>query len=490
VLKSLDKAASSLRGKLGESIGSVQKFATPLERATTSSLEALQAFSLGQAEHQKFNEAAAIPHLKRATELDPNFALAYATLGVAYGNQIEDKQAEDNITKAFALKERASERERFYISAHYYDEVSGEVEKTIEIYEQWRRTYPRDTTPLDNLSLAYRSVGQHEKALAAASEAVRLDPKDTYAYSNLAASYLALNRWDEARAVAEQAAAQKLDSRATRDIRFRLAFLRGDQASMEREVSGAKGTGNEPILLGAKAHAEFAMGRVRLAEETYHQAESSASRNGMKGFAAILKAGAARRNANYGDCITARAEASASLAEVPDGWNREPAAYALAQCGDITMAEKLMAAVDKDHPQDTLNHTTHIPIIQAFADLQRGNAAAAVAGLEAGRPYELGAGPGGYPTFWLVYVRGLVYLKMKDGEKAAVEFQKILDHPGLEPASEFIPLSQLNIGRAYALRGDVGKARTAYQDFLAVWKDADPDVPVLKEAKAEYAKLK
>jgi len=490
VLKSLDKAASSLRGKLGESIGSVQKFATPLERATTSSLEALQAFSLGQAEHQKFNEAAAIPHLKRATELDPNFALAYATLGVAYGNQIEDKQAEDNITKAFALKERASERERFYISAHYYDEVSGEVEKTIEIYEQWRQTYPRDTIPLDNLALAYRSIGQHEKSLAAASEALRLDPKDTYAYSNLAASYLALNRWDEARAVAEQAAAQKLDSRATRDIRFRLAFLRGDQASMEREVSGAKGTGNEPILLGTRANTEAAQGKVRLAEETYHQAESSASRNGMKGFAAILKAIAARRNANYGDCITARAEASASLAEVPDGWNREPAAFALAQCGDITMAEKLMATVDKEHPQDTLNHTTYIPIVQAFADLQRGNAAAAIAGLEAGRPYELGAGPGSYPAHWLVYVRGLVYLKMKDGEKAAVEFQKILEHPGLDPPSEFIPLSQLNIARAYALRGDVGKARTAYQDFLALWKDADPDIPILKEAKAEYAKLK
>jgi tetratricopeptide (TPR) repeat protein len=490
VLKSLDKAASSLRQKLGESLASVRQFATPLEAATTSSLEALQAFSLGQAEHQKFNDEGAIPHLKRAVELDPNFALAYATLGVAYENQIEGKQAEENIKKAFALRERASERERFYISAHYYDEVSGEVEKTIEIYEQWRQTYPRDITPLDNLALAYRGIGQHEKALAAASEAMRLDPKDTYAYGHLAWSYLALNRLDEARAVVEQAAAQKISSRATRDVLFRLAFLRGDQASMERELSGARGTGNEVFLLGAKAEAEAAQGRLKLARETHHEAESSAERNGMKEFAAILKANAAIRDANYGDCITARAEASASLAEVPDGWNRELATFALAQCGDITMAEKLMAAMDKEHPQDTLTHTTYIPIVQAFADLQRGNAAAAVAGLEAGRPYELGAGPGGYPPYRLVYVRGLVYLRMKDGEKAAVEFQKILDHRGLEPASEFIPLSRLNIGRAYALQGDVGKARTAYQDFLALWKDADPDVPILKEAKAEYARLK
>jgi eukaryotic-like serine/threonine-protein kinase len=490
VLKSLDKAASSLRGKLGESIGSVQKFATPLERATTSSLEALQAFSLGQAEHQKFNDEAAIPHLKRAIELDPNFALAYATLGVAYGNQIQAKQAEENIKKAFALKERASERERFYISAHYYDEVSGEVEKTIEIYEQWRQIYPRDSVPLDNLALAYRSIGQHEKALAAASEAVRLDPKDTYAYGHLTWSYLALNRLDEARAVAEQAAAQKLDARGTHDALFRLAFLRGDQASMERELSGAKGTGNEPFLLGAKAEAEAVQGRLKLAREIDHQAESSANGNGMKEYSAILKARAAIRNANYGDRITARAEAAASLAEVPDGWNRELAAFALAQCGDITMAERLMAAMDKEHTQDTFTHTTYIPVVQAFADLQRGNAAAAVAGLEAGRPYELGAGPGGYPPYRLVYVRGLVYLRIKDGGKAAVEFQKILDHRGLEPANEFIPLSQLNIGRAYALQGDVGKARTAYQDFFALWKDADPDIPVLKEAKAEYAKLK
>jgi len=317
-----------------------------------------------------------------------------------------------------------------------------------------------------------------------------VDPKDTYAYANLARSYLSLNRLDEARAVAEQAAAQKLDSRGTHHILFSLAFLRGDQASMEREVSVAKGTSNEPILLGAKAEAEAAQGRLKLARETDHQEESSANGNGMKEFAAILKAAAAMRNANYGDCITAHAEASASLAEVPDGWNRDSTALALAQCGDIAMAEKLITALDKEHPEDTLIHTISIPIVRAFAELQRGNPAAAVAGLEAGRPYELGVGPGGYPAYRLVHVRGLVYLRMKDGEKAAAEFQKILDHRGLEPTSELIPLSQLNIARAYAFVGDVGKARTAYQDFLALWKDADPDIPILKQAKAEYAKLK
>src|SRR5260370_28180438 len=325
--------------------------------------------------------------------------------------------------------------------------------------------------------------------MTAASESMRRDTKDADGHANLARPYLYLNRGDEARAVHAQAAAQKLDSRGTHHVLFGLAFLRGDQASMEREVSGAKGTGNEPILLGAKAAAEAAQGKLKLARETDHQAESSANRNSMKEFAAFLKAAAAMRSANYGDCITARAEASASLAEVPDGWNRDPTALALAQCGDITMAEKRITALDKEHPEDTLIHTISIPIVRACAELQRGNAGGGVAGLEAGRPYELGAGQGGYPGYRLMYVRGLVYLRMKDGEKAAVEFQKILDHRGLEPTSELIPLSQLNIGRAYALQGDVGKARTAYQDFLALWKDADPDIPILKEAKAEYAKL-
>jgi eukaryotic-like serine/threonine-protein kinase len=489
VLKSLDKAASSLRQKLGESLASVRQFATPLEQATTSSLDALKEYSLGEAEHLRQDDTAAIPHLERATELEPNFALAHATLGVAYGNQFEGKQAEESIKKAFALKERASELEKLYISAHYYDEVSGEVEKAIETYERWRQIYPRDTTPLDNLALAYNSVGQQEKALAAASEAMRLDPKDSYPYDSAASSYLELNRREEAQAVAEQAAVQKLDSLGTHQALFRLAFLRGDQASMEREVSWSKGAGHEPFLLSSKAEAEVSQGRLKLAHETYRQAESSASRNGMKGLAAFLKAAAAIRDANYGECGNARGEATASLAEVPDGDNREPAALALAQCGDITMAQKLMTAQDKEHPQDAFTHTIYIPIVQALAKLQQGNPAAAVADLEAGRPYELGAGSGN-PAYRLVHVRGLVYLRMKDGEKAAAEFQKILDHRSLAPTSELIPLSQLNIGRAYALQGDVGKARIAYQDFLALWKDADPDVPILKDAKAEYAKLK
>jgi serine/threonine protein kinase/Tfp pilus assembly protein PilF len=488
VLKSLDKAASNLRQKLGESLASVQQFATPLEQATTTSLDALKEFSIGESAHLKQDDAAAIPYLKRATELDPNFALAHATLGVSYGNQSEDKLGEDSIKRAFLLKDRASDRERFYISAHYYDIASGQVDKAIATYEQWRQTYPRDSTPLDNLALAYRSVGQHEKALAVASEALRTDPKDSYAYQQLGFSYVILNRREEARAVAEQAAAQKTDSVNTHQLLFNLAFLRGDQAGMDHEVSWALGTPFEPDLLSSKAEAAAAVGKLKLAHKTYEEAETSASRKGMKGAEAFAKAAAAIRDANFGACSPVHAEAAASLAEVPNGFGCRVAAAALAVCGDSTAAQKLLAAEDKEHPDDTFLHVVNIPVAKADAALQRGDAASAIAAMEAGRPYELGAFSGN-PPYWVLYVRGLAYLHAKDGAKAAAEFQKILDHRTVYALSELVPLAQLNLARAYALQGDSVKARTAYQDFLALWKDADPDVPILLQAKSEYAKL-
>lgn len=488
VLKSLDKAASSLRKKLGESLSSVQQFATPLEQATTSSLDALKEYSLGNSEHVKTNDVAAVPHLKRATELDPNFALAFATLGVVYSNLSQDKLAEEHLKRAFALKDRATEPERLYITAHLYDTATRETEKSLPIYEQWRQTYPRDTTPLDNLALGYNTLGQHEKALAMATEAMRIDPRDSYAYQHMAYSYLCLNRPAEARAIAEQASAKKLDSIGTHRTLFAVAFQRGDQAAMQREVSAVSGTGSEPSLLSAVAQADFALGKVVLARAAYQQAEASANRLGLKENAANMKAGAAVRDANFGNCSAARTEASASLADLPDGFNRQTVALAMAQCGDIAAAQKLYAALEKLNPQDTLIHSVGAPLLQAIANIQRGNPADAVSVLEVSRPYEMGSGLSN-PTYWVLYVRGLAYLRMKDGEKAAAEFQKILDHRGYFAMSELIPLAQLNLARARALQGDSAKARTSYQDFLAMWKDADPDIPILKQAKEEYAKL-
>jgi eukaryotic-like serine/threonine-protein kinase len=488
VLKSLDKAASSLRQKLGESLSSVQQFATPLEQATTSSLDALKEYSLGNLEHLKTNDVAAAPHLKRAAELDPNFALAFATLGVAYSNLSQDKLAEESLKKAFALKDRATEPERLYISAHYYDTATGEIEKALPIYEQWRQTYPRDTTPLDNLALDSNILGQHEKALTFAMEAMRIDPKDTFAYQHMAYTYLCLNRPAEALAIAEEATNKKLDSGGTHRTLFSAAFQRGDQTEMQREVSRDSGTEREPWMLSAAAEADSALGKVSLARSAFQQAEASANRFGLKEDAANMKAAAAVRDANYGNCSAARAESAASLADLPDESNRQTVSLAMAQCGEIAAAQKLLAAEDKLHPQDTLVHSLYLPIVHALASLQRGNAADAVSALEASRPYEL-ASNGGAPTYWVFFVRGLAYLQMKEGEKAAAEFQKILDHRGCNSMSELIPLGQLNLARARALQGDSAKARTAYQDFFAAWKDADPNIPVLIAAKSEYAKL-
>jgi tetratricopeptide (TPR) repeat protein len=262
VLKALDKGASSLRVRLGESLGSVQQFAKPLEQATTSSLEALQAFSLGQAEHSALRDQQAIPHLKRAVELDPNFATAYGTLGVSYNNSGAKTLAREALRKAFNLRDRTSEREKLYISAHYY-ESTGQLDKAMEIYEQWKQSYPRDNVPADNLVLAYSAFGQLDKALANALQAMQLDAKDAYAYQNVASTYIALGRYDEARAILEQAAVQKTESLSTKFFAYQLAFIRGDQAAMKQVVDSVKGSGDEPFLLGFVANTKYFQGRMR-----------------------------------------------------------------------------------------------------------------------------------------------------------------------------------------------------------------------------------
>jgi len=488
VLKALDGATSKLREKLGESLASVQQYAKPLEQATTTSLEALKEFSLGQAEHSRLDDTAAIPHLKRATELDPNFAMAYATLGVAYSNTFESKLGEESIKKAYALKDRATEPERFYIESHWVDTVNGNIEKGVEVYEQWHKTYPNTTIPLDNVALSYFSMGKCEKVVEVANEAKQIDPKDSFPNDRLVGAYLCLNRFDEAHSVAEEAEAKKMDMLGTHNVLFELAFLKGDQAAMAREVEKTRGTNEEPLRLGYEANAESAMGKMKKANSTYREAESSAERHGMKSYAALLKAVEGMRQANDGNCAVGKRLMNESLAELPDGFNRETAAVGLAVCGEGAMAQKLIEAAAKEHPEDSLVQKVSVPLVQALNNLQRGNGAAAVAALETSRMFEAGAG-GGNPAHAVFYVRGLAYLQMKDGEKAAGEFQKILEHRGRAPLSELIPLAQLQMARAYAMKGDAAKAKTAYQDFLAMWKDADADVPVLVAAKAEYAKI-
>ena len=488
VLKSLDRAASNLRRKLGESLASVQQFATPLEQATTSSLEALKAFSLGNAEHKKTNDEAAVPHLRRATELDPNFASAYAVLGVAYSNLAQNKQSLGCLKKAYDLRERASEREKLYILAHYYGEGSREIEKSIAVYEQWRQTYPRDTIPADNLAVLYAATNQRDKELSVASEDMRLAPKNAYAYQNVASAYLTANRSDEAKAVAEQAVGQKLDSFGVRIMLYHIAYTRGDQDGMQRQVAWAKGTANEAFMLTNKAGGEDSLGKIKVSRDTWRQAMAAANRDGLKEFASVIQAVQAIRDAAHGNFLVARERASEALKLSEDDWMRQIAALALAQSGETAKAQKLVEDLSKEFPSDTFLHAIQIPTVQAYAYLQGNKPAEAVAVLEAARRYELGDGSGN-PGYLPVYARGQAFLRLHDGAKAAAEFQKILDHRGVYIVSELLPLSQLNLARAYVLQGDVAKARTAYQDFFALWKDADPDIPILKEAKAEYVKL-
>jgi eukaryotic-like serine/threonine-protein kinase len=488
VLKSLDQAASNLRRKLGESLGSIQKFATPLEQATTSSLEALQAFTLGQAEHQKLADDKAVPHLKRAIELDPNFAMAYATLGVAYGNLTQSQQQSEKLKKAFELRERTSQREKLYISAHQHDSVTRDFEKSAEVYEQWKQIYPRDTVPWDNSSLRYQAMGQHEKALGNASEAMRLDPKDPYARQNIVAAYFSLNRFDEAKAIIDQSSALGMNLVVGPIFLYQLGFMRRDNAAMQSAIEKSKGLDVEAVLPLLRAQGECSLGKIEKSRESYAEAINTAQRFGQKELAASMRVANGGCEAAVGNGARAWQIAGEGLNQSGDRDTRTAAAVLLAWSGDASRAEKLAENLSKEFPSDTLLTNVFLPVARAFNEIHRGQPARAIAALEPAKPYEFGGGPNsaGYgPT----YVRAQALLLAHDGAKAGSEFQRVLDHRGIEPTSPLYALARLGLARAYVMQGDKDKARTAYQDFLAGWKDADTDVPALKEAKTEYAKL-
>ena len=482
VLKALDNAALSMRSKLGESLSSVEKYATPVEEATTPSLEALKAFSLGQAERQKLALDRAIPHLERAIELDPNFAMAYATLGVVYRMQGRG-QASDCLKKAFELKERASEREKLYISAHYYGDVTGQIDKTIEVYESWKEIYPRDILPRENLVASYALIGQHEKALTNGSEAMRLNPRDRIAYMNDADAYEMLDRYDEAKAIAEQAIAQNLDSMDVHMTLYDIAFIRGDAAGMQREIAWAAAKPGESGMLFEEGSAEYSLGKTQRARETFRRSASLMGSEGLKEAAAKARAMQSIPEAALGNIQEAHQKATEALTSPVDRDTRMTLATALALCGDANRAQKLIDELAKDSPLDTLLNNLSIPVVRAIIEIQQNNPTRAITLLEAASPYDL-------TDYGPMYVRGEAFRRAHEGAKAAAEYQKILDHRGIEPLSPVYALARLGLGRAYALQGQTTKARTAYQDFLALWKDADPDIPILKQAKEEYEKLR
>jgi eukaryotic-like serine/threonine-protein kinase len=492
VLKGLDDGAISLRKKLGESLSTVQKYATPVEEATTPSLEALKAYSLGLKTRYAKGSAAALPFYRRATELDPNFAMAYRATSSAYNAGNEVSRAAQNARKAYELREKVSEREKFSIEGTYYLEATGELEKAEQTYELWQQTYPRDSSPYTNLGFISGALGNWDKALDEARGAMRLDPNNAINYENLGNGFANLNRLDEAEGVYKQAEERNLEGEGLLLYRYQLAFLKGDGGKMGQVLQAGKGkSGTEDFLLAAQADTEGWSGRLKNARELTRRAMDSAEHSDAKESAAGFQAMAALREVETGNREQARAEANAAVKLAGNRDVRAIAALALARAGDTTGAMRLAAELDKSFPLDTLVQRYWLPAIRAAAALEKKDAGRAVELLKEANGMELGQPLNSLTVFLCPpYLRGEAYLMLHDGKAAEVEFQKFIDHRGLVVNFPWGALARLGLARAYAMEGETAKARAEYLEFLGIWKDADREVPVLIAAKAEYEKLK
>ena len=488
VLKALSRASSSLRTKLGESLPSVQKFDVPVE-ATTPSLEALKNYSMAITITREKGSAPGVPFLKRAIELDPNFPLAYAALAISYGNLGQRSLALEYATKAYQLRDRVSERERLRIVSNYYTET-GEIDKSIQTYELWAANYPRDFIPVGNLGVIYSYMGQWDKAAEAFKRGLSIAPS-VHGYANLAQAYMFLNRLDDAKASFDQAYAHNLDSGDLRENRYLFGFVRGDSALMQQQLEWASGKpGDEDILLAMQSDTDAYFGRLVKAQDFSRRAIDSALRSDSKETAATWQVFAGLREAEFGNFSSARQMATSALALSPGRYIEVLSAVTFARVGDTPKAQVLAAQLEKNYPADSLLKLYWLPTIKAAIELSRGNAAQAVVTLEATAPYESGEPPPlMVATLYPAYLRGQAYLVAHNGPAAAAEFQKILDHHSMVLNSVTGAVSRAELGRAYAMAGDTAKAKGAYQDFFNLWKEADADIPILKEAKAEYAKL-
>jgi eukaryotic-like serine/threonine-protein kinase len=479
-VKVLGNVASNLRTKLGESLASVQKFDVPIE-ATTPSLEALKSFSMGVTTQAEKGDAQAVPFLRRAIELDPNFAMAYARLGISYNNLSQPSLAAENLKKAYELRDHVSEREKFHITADYYRVATGELEKEAQTYILWMQSYPRDPIPLTNIGANSANLGQWDKCIKQTQDALRLDPNDVIAYSNLAESFLAANRLDDVKTAIEQAQARKLDSGFLRLMLYYLAFLRGDSAQMEQQLAWGSGRpGDEDILLSAHSDTEAYYGQLMKAQDFSRRASESAVRADSKETAALWQVNAALRQAEFGITLAAKEDVARALALAPGRDVKMLAALALARVGDTSRAKAIVAELEKSNPLNTVLKLYWLPVLKAAIKLNEGNSGQALVLLEAAAPYELGEPPPfQLGTIYPAYLRGQAYLSARNGAAAATEFQKLVDHRGVVLNFPLGALAHLGLGRVYTLAGDTTKARTAYQDFLELWKDADPDIPIL-----------
>ena len=482
VLNSIHKAGSSLRRKLGESLVSVQKYDKPLSEATTSSLEALKALSLGDMKHQVGDEFAALPLYQRAVELDPNFAMAYARLGAVNNNMGQTELSEQNRKRAFELRDRASEHEKLYIMSHYYAD-SGQLDKGITALELYKQTYPRDATPFTNLANIYNQLGQFENGLENARQAMTLDPGTINGYVTLANAYSGLGRYEEAKATLQQALDHKLGSSSIHMFLAALAWAQGDEPLMEKELQqGGTGPDGEMNLVFNHCVLAGGKGQLKLMREQAKKAREAALRLNLKEAAAGVYAQTGSVEALAGLTTAAVADAQ-ELSKTTTSPNLViNAAIILAASGQDKQALKLAQDVADRRPYDTIVQFVGLPIVKALTDLNRGDAAKAIDETDGAMVY-------GRANTGVQYLRGMAFLKMGKGAEAAQAFQRVIDLRGANFMDPAISMAHVGLARAYAAQGDKARSRVEYQNFFALWKDADPDVPLLRETKAEYAKL-
>lgn len=503
VLDALGEAASKLRRELGESLATVQQLDIPLSEATTSSLEALQAYSLAGKAFREKGPAAALSYDQRAIELDPNFAMGYRSLGRDYSSLSELGRASDYFTKAFQLREHASERERLTITADYYNNVTGELDKAAQTYQQWIGSYPRDYPAYNNLGAAYAGEGQHEKAAEAFREVLRLAPDNVAPYDDLANALLALQRFDQARQMVAQERARKLDGLVSRNALYAVAFLQGDSSGMAEQEQWYAGQPEENFGLSLASDTEAYAGHLGKARELTRRSLDSAIRADSKETGAIWLENSALREAAFGNMTQAKETADEGLKLVPTSQGVEvEAALAYAMAGDTARSETLAQDLNQRYPLDTQMQSLWLPAIHAQLALNRKEAAAAINSLQPASPpieYGLIGFVANLSCLYPTYIRGEAYLAAGQGKEAGAEFQKIIDHSGMVWNCWTGGLAHLGVARANVIqvktseRADSDAARVralgAYKDFLTLWKDADPNTPILKQAQTEYAKL-
>jgi DNA-binding winged helix-turn-helix (wHTH) protein/tetratricopeptide (TPR) repeat protein len=491
VLDALGKVASKIRNQLGESLASVEKYDAPAENVTTPSLEALKAYSLGcQAMAVKSDYSASIPLFQRAISLDRNFAMAYARMGASYDDLNETVRATEVMRRAYELRKRVSEREEFYIAEHYEILVTGNLEAARKVDELSALTYPRNT-PFSNLGFIYSELGDFDKALAAFQKSLKLDPETGNRYAPLVSGYLQLNRLDEAKATGREAQRHNIDYPEVHLNLYWVNFLQHDAAGMEREAAGMMGRpGHEDQMLNYEADTAVYGGQLSKARELTQRAVEAARKVDEKEAPALYLANAAVREALLGNSALAKQQAQAAVAISNSRDAEALSAIALGLADNSMQATRLADDLGRRFPQDTIVQFNYLPSIHAVILLRSKNYLKATEVLQKAAPYELG---GNIQTLnfvlYPVYLRGEAYLAAKQGAAAAAEFQKIIDHPGAVRSEPIGALARLELGRALVIAGDPAKAKTAYQEFFTLWENADPDIPLLRQARTEYAML-